>query len=201
MKEAYEQHRSEPNTPPLHISKDEMAECYPDLFPPPPELLERARVVQTVAIPLAFVSQRDFPSLNRDGEPDRQFAFLRHIEELDEEQPVPLGRTVEAIGLKLANAPDLLAEIERTMDSVMIKATGAYKVKLADQLRQHLTQKKVALKAELPGIDVENTPTYQAERDRIVAFIRKYDLANGGTEVGLGDTQQQVKTGAAALAG
>ena len=201
MKEAYEQHRSEPNTPPLHISNDEVAECYPDLFPPRPELLDRARLVQTVAIPLAFVSQRDFPSRNRDGEPDRQFAFLRHIEELDEEQPVPLGRTVESVGLKLANTPALLAEIERAMDSVMIKATGAYKVKLADQLRQHLAQKKAALKAELPGIDVENTPAYQAERDRIVAFIRKYDLANGAAEVGLGDPQQQVKTGAAALAG
>lgn len=198
MKAAYEQHRSEPNTPPLHISKDEAAECYPDLFQPRPELLDRARLVQTVAIPLGFVSQRDFPSVNGNGKPDRQFAFLHHIKELDEEQPAPLGRTVEGVGLKLANTPDLLAEIEHTMDAVMIKAAGAYKVKLADQLRQHLAQKKNALKAESPGIDAENAPAYQAERDRVVAFMRKYGLTNGDAEVGSVDPQQ-ARTGAAAL--
>lgn len=182
MKESYDQHRKLPNTAPLHIMKDEMAECYPDLFPPQPEVLERARLVQTVAIPLGFISQRDFPSLNGNGTPNRLYAFLRHIKELGEEQPVPLGRTVEALGMRLANNPELLAEIEHTIDAAMNKAVGTDKVQCAGQLRQHLAQKKSALKAEAPGVDVENAPAYQAERDRIVAFMRKYGLANSGAE-------------------
>jgi hypothetical protein len=198
MKESYDQHRKLPNTAPLHIVKDEMAECYPDLYPPQPEVLERARLVQTVAIPLGFISQRDFPSLNGNGSPNRLYAFLRHIKELGEEQPIPLGRTVEALGMRLANTPELLAEIEQTISTVMAKAAGADKVQFAGQLRQHLTQKKSALKEEAPGIDVENAPVYQAERDRIVAFMRKYGLNNGATEAGVGDAPQ-VRDGTAAL--
>ena len=198
MKESYDQHRKLPNTAPLHIVKDQIAECYPDLFPPQPEVLERARLVQTVAIPLGFVSQRGFPALNGNGQPDRQFAFLRHIEELGEEQPVPLGRTVEALGMRMASNPELLAEIEHTINAVMMKAADADKVKYAGQLRQHLAQKKNALKAAAPGIDAENAPAYQAERDRVVAFMRRYGLANGGAELAQEDTQQ-VTTGTAAL--
>jgi hypothetical protein len=190
MKAAYDQHRGQLNTPPLHISKDAIAECYPDLFPPRPELLDRSRLVQTVAIPLGFITPRDFPSLNGNGKPNRQFAFLRNIKELGEEQPIPVGRTIEAVGLNLAGNLDLLTEIERAMDAVMAKAAGGDKAKFAGQLRQCLAQKKSALKEEAPGIDVENTPAYQVERDRIVAYMRKHGLANGGTEAGLGDTQQ-----------
>lgn len=182
MKEAYDQHRQQPNTTPLHIMRDEMAECFPDLFPPQPETLERARLVQTVAIPLGFISQRDFPSTNGNGTPNRQYAFLRHIKELGEDQSVPLGRTVESVGMKLANNTELLAETERAINAVMTEAAGADKVKFAAQLRQHLAQKKSALKAEAPGIDAENTPAYQSERDRVVVFMRKHGLANGSAE-------------------
>ncbi len=200
MKEAYDEHRSQPNKTPLHISRDEIAECYPDLFPPESNELERARVVQTVAIPLGFISQRDFPSLNGNGTPNRRYAFLRHIAELGEEQPIPLGKTVEAVGMKLADNPALLTEIEGTMDTVIIKAAGAYKAKFADQLRQYLTQRKTALKAESPNIDVENTPAYQAERDRIVAFMKKYELTNSAAGTAACETQQEAKMTAASLA-
>ncbi|MEI8195374.1 MAG: tubulin-like doman-containing protein [Phycisphaerae bacterium] len=196
MKEAYEQHRQQPNTPPLHIVRDEMAECFPDLYPPQPETLEKARLVQTVGIPLGFIAQRDFPSTNGNGTPNRQYAFLRHIEELGEEQPIPLGMTVETIGMRLANNPELLAEIEHTISAAMTNTSGADKVKSAGQLRQHLNQKKITLKAESPSIDVENAPAYQAERDRIVAFMRKYGLVNGSTEATTGNAQL-VKAGSA----
>jgi hypothetical protein len=190
MKDAYDQHRSEPNTPPLHISKDEVAECYPDIFPPRPELLERARLMQTVAIPLGFVTKRDFPSQNGNGKPNRQYAFLRRIVELGEGQPILVGRTIETVGLKLAGNTDLLAEIERAIGTAMETASGADKAKYAGQLHQHLAQQKDAIKASAPGIDPENAPAYQTERARVVAFMRKYGLANGGNEAGSGDMQQ-----------
>ena len=85
MKEAYDQHRSQANKAPLHIVTDEMAERYPDLFPPQLALLERARLAQSVGIPLGFIAQRDFPMPNGKGAVDRQYAFLRRIQELDEE--------------------------------------------------------------------------------------------------------------------
>ena len=167
-----------------------MAECYPDLFPPQPEVLERARLVQTVALPLGFISQRDFPSVNGNGAPNRLYAFLRFIQELGEEQPVPLGKTVEAAGMRLTNNLELLAEIEHTIDAVMTKADGAAKNKFATQLRQHLAQKKEALRAQSRGIDAENTPASQAERDMIVAFMRKYGLAFAGADDVRGGTQK-----------
>ncbi len=182
MKGAYDQHRGQRNTPPLHISKDAIAECYPDLFPPRPEVLERARIVQTVAIPLGFVSQRDFPGLNGSGKLNRQFAFLRRIVELGEAQPIPVGQTIEAVGQKLAGNLDLLTEVEKALGATMESATSAEKGRYAVQLRQHLAKKRDALKASVSGIDAENEPAYQAERDRVIAFMRRYGLTNGAVE-------------------
>jgi hypothetical protein len=184
MKESYEQHRKQANTTPLHIVKDDMAECYPDLFPPQPVVLERARIVQTVSIPLGFISQRDFPSTAANGAPNRLYAFLRHIRELDEEQPVPLGSTVEAVGIKLANNPELLAEIEQAISAVMSAAGPADRAKFAAQLRQHLGRKSETLQAESPLCEPQNNLSYQAERDRVRAFMRKYGLKVGGGEDG-----------------
>ena len=184
MKESYEQHRKQANTTPLHIVKDDMAECYPDLFPPQPEVLERARIVQTVSIPLGFISQGDFPSTAANGAPNRLYAFLRHIKELDEEQPVPLGNTVEAVGIKLANSPELLAEIEQSIAAVMSAAGPADRAKFAAQLRQHLARKSETLQAESPGFEPQNNPSYQAERDRVRAFMRKHGLKVGGGDEG-----------------
>lgn len=182
MKDAYEQHRKQANRPPLHIVTDEMAERYPDLFPPQLALLERARVVQTVGISLGFISQRGFPSANGKSAPERQYAFLRRILELDEEQPVPLGRTVEAIGLKLANNEDLLVEIERAIAEVMTKASAADKAKFATQLRNHVQERKDSFQALSPGSDPQNDPAFREERDRIVAFMRKQGLKAGSGE-------------------
>lgn len=185
MKESYEQHRKQANTPPLHLVKDDMAECYPDLFPPQPEVLERARIVQTVSIPLGFISQRDFPSVSGNGAPNRLYAFLRHIQELGEEQPVPLGKTVETVGIKLANSPDLLSEVENAIETVMAAAGSADRAKFAGQLRQYLNQKSDTLRAESPGCDPQNNPAYVAERERVLAFMRKHGLKIGGGEESL----------------
>lgn len=182
MKEAYEQHREQRNTTPLHIVRDEMAECYPDLFPPQSEVLGRARLLQTVAIPMGFISQRDFPSLGANGTPNRLYAFMRYIKELGEEEPVPLGKTVEAAGMKLANNLELLVEVERAIDNAMNNADTATKEGFATRLQQYLANKKDALRAQSRGIDVESTPAYQAERDMIVAFMRKYGLALAGAD-------------------
>ncbi len=185
MKEAYEQHRKQANTPPLHIMKDDMAECYPDLFPPQPEVLERARIAQTVSIPLGFISQRDFPSVSGNGAPNRLYTFLRHIKELGEEQPMPLGKTVETVGIKLANNPDLLSEVENAIETVMAAAGPGDRSKFAGQLRQYLDQKIDTLTAESPGCDPQNNPAYVVERERVLAFMRKHGLNVGGVEESL----------------
>ncbi|MEI8043858.1 MAG: hypothetical protein WCL11_20780, partial [Verrucomicrobiota bacterium] len=190
MKESYEQHRKQANTPPLHLVKDDMAECYPDLFPPQPEVLERARIVQSVAIPLGFISQRDFPSLNGNGAPNRLYAFLRQIKELSEEQPLPLGKSVEAVGIKLANNPDLLSEVENAIETVMAAAGSGDRAKFAGQLRQYLNQKSDTLRAESPGFDPQNNPAYTAERERVLAFMRKHGLKVGGGEEALAAGQR-----------
>lgn len=182
MKEAYDQHRSQANKPPLHIVTDEMAERYPDLFPPQLDLLEQARLVQSVGIPLGFIAQRDIPVPNGKGKLDRQYAFLRRIPELDEEQSVPLGRSVEAVGLKLASSEELLEEVLHAIESVMARASGADRAKFASQLRQHLAEKSDAIRSASPATEPQNDPAYQAERDRVLGFMRKHGLKAGGGE-------------------
>jgi flagellar biosynthesis chaperone FliJ len=182
MKDAYDQHRSQANKAPLHICTDEMAERYPDLFPPQLALLERARLVQSVGIPLGFIAQRDFPLPNGKGAVDRQYAFLRRIHELNEEQPVPLGRTVETVGLKLANSEELLDEIIRSIESVMTRASAADRAKFASQLRQYLAQKSESIRAASPDSEPQNDPAYTEERERILGFMRKHGLKAGGGE-------------------
>ena len=157
-----------------------MAECYPDLFPPQPEVLERARIVQTVSIPLGFISQRDFPAPSSNGAPNRMYAFLRQIQELGEAQPIPLGKTVEAVGIKLANNLELLAEVEGAIQTAMAQASLADRSKFAGQLRQYLDQRLNALRVEAPGCDPQSNPAYATERERIRAFMQKYGLKVGG---------------------
>ena len=176
MKEAYDQHRSQANKAPLHIVTDEMAERYPDLFPPQFALLERARLAQSVGISLGFIAQRDFAIPNAKGTVERQYAFIRRIHELDEEQPVPLGKTVESVGLKLANSELLLEEITASIDSVITRASTADRTKFASQLRQYLAQKADTIRAAAPAADPQNDPVYQEERDRILGFMRKHSL-------------------------
>jgi hypothetical protein len=116
------------------------------------------------------------------GVPSRLYAFLRHIQELGEEQPVPLGKTVEAVGIKLANNPDLLSEIENVIETVMAAAGPGDRAKFAGQLREFLNQKSDSLKAESAGCDPQNNPAYVSERERVLAFMRKHGLKVGGGE-------------------
>ncbi|MBE0541771.1 MAG: hypothetical protein IH623_10335 [Verrucomicrobia bacterium] len=190
MKEAYEQHRKQPNTTPLHIMKDEMAERYPDLFPPQPEILERARIAQTVAIPLGFISQHDFPGAGGNEGANRLYAFLRQIKELGEQQPVPLGKTVEAVGIKLANNLELLTEIEGAIEAAMGTASAADRSKFAGQLRQYLNRKADALRAESSACDPQSNPAYATERDRIRVFMQKHALTVGSGEEVLSGAQR-----------
>lgn len=182
MKDAYEQHRSTANKTPLHLVTDDQAERYPDLFPPQLGLLERSRTMQTVGLALGFFSLRDFPAADGKSAPDRKYAFLRRIPELNEEQPVPLGRGVEAIGLKLATNEELLAEVEQAVQSIVARATTADKAKFAAQLRSHLQERKEAIQAKSPGSDPQHDPVYREERDRILAFIRKHGLVPHSAE-------------------
>ena len=192
MKEAYDQHRSQANKAPLHIVTDEMAERYPDLFPPPLALLERARLAQSVAVPLGFIAQRDFPFNNGKGMAERQYAFLRRIQELDVEQPVPLGRTVESIGVKLANNEELLEEIMGSIEAVMSKASVADRAKFASQLRQSLAQKSEAIRAGSPDREPQNDPAYQAEAARLLGFMRKHCLKAASGDDAQGATRRGI---------
>jgi flagellar biosynthesis chaperone FliJ len=193
MKDAYDQHRSQANKAPLHICTDEMAERYPDLFPPQLALLERAWLAQSVGIPLGFIAQRDFPLANGKGAVERQYAFIRRIHELNEEQPVPLGRSVESVGLKLANSEELLDEIIRSIELVMTRASVADRAKFASQLRQYLAHKSESIRAATPDSEPQNDPAYLEERGRILEFMRKHGLkAGGGEDAKVGPLREMV---------
>lgn len=90
---------------------------------------------------------------------------------------MPLGETVESVGIELAYNPGLLGEIEEAIDTAMIAATEARKAEAASQLRQYLDACKEKLQEEAAGADPTNMPAYQRERDRIVEFMRKYRLS------------------------
>lgn len=179
MKAAYEQHRQQPNSPPLHIVSDEMASVFPDLYPPEPELLERARVMQSVALPLGFIAQREFPTQTGNRLSQRLYAFLRPIKELGEEQPIQLGATVEAVGMKLANDPALLAELEQVVEAMMRGTTAADRAKFTGLLSQHLRRKQEEIRAGNGGLEPQNDPAYQAEQGRVVAFMQRHNLRVG----------------------
>jgi|GEM_PF-2021731 len=179
MKAAYEQHRQQPNSPPLHIVSDEMASVFPDLYPPEPELLERARVMQSVALPLGFIAQREFPTQTGNRLPQRLYAFLRPIKELGEEQPIQLGATVEAVGMKLANDTALLAELEQVVEGMMRGTTAADRAKFAGLLSQYLRRKQEDIRAANGGLEPQNDPAYQAEQGRVVAFMQRHNLRVG----------------------
>jgi hypothetical protein len=178
MKLAYEEHCKQ-GGPPLHILRDEMAERYPDLLPPNVETLKRALMMQTVGIPLGFITPRDFRHPDGSGWMLRRYAYLRHIPELNERQPVPLGETVASVGLELAYNPELLGEVEKAVDTAMVAATEGQKAEFARQLRQHLDACREKLREEAAGADPDTLAAYQRERDRVVEFMRKHHLSMG----------------------
>jgi len=178
MKLAYEEHRRQ-GGPPLHIVRDTMAERYLDLLPPGAETLKRALVVQSVSLPLGLLTSRDFPHPDGSGRPLRLYAYLRHIPELNEQQPVPLGETVASVGMELAYNPPLLGEIEAAIAAAITAASEEQKAAYAGKLRQHLDAFKEELRDQAAGTDPTNLPAYQQERDRVVEFMRKYQLRMG----------------------
>ena len=95
---------------------------------------------------------------------------------------MPLGRTVETVGLKLANSEELLDEIIRSIESVMTRASAADRAKFASQLRQYLAQKSESIRAASPDSEPQNDPAYTEERERILGFMRKHGLKAGGGE-------------------
>jgi hypothetical protein len=97
---------------------------------------------------------------------------------------VPLGRTEESVGLKLANNGESLNEIMDSIESVMTRASAADRAKFAAQLRQHLAQKSEAIRAASPDSEPQNDPGYQAERERVLGFMRKHGLKAGSGEDG-----------------
>jgi hypothetical protein len=105
------------------------------------------------------------------------YAYLRHIPELNERQPVALGETVASVGLELAYNPELLGEIEKAVNATVAAATEVQKVEYAGKLRQQLDASKEKLQEEAAGADPTTLPAYQRERDRVVEFMRKHRLS------------------------
>jgi hypothetical protein len=176
MRLAYEEHRKQGGAP-LHIARDEMAGHYPDILPPRPEDLDRALTIQTVGIPLGFIAPSDFQHPDGSQRTIRLYAYLRKIQELDDQQTEQIGETVESVGMKLAYNPKLLSEIEKTIDAAMETATEKQKREFAMRLRQHLDEVKERLSKESAGADPTNMPAYQRERDRVLQFMRKHKLS------------------------
>ena len=141
------------------------------------ETLKRALMIRTVSIPLDLIAPRDFPHPDGSGRTLRHYAYLRYIPELNERQPMPLGETVESVGLELAYNPELLGEIEKAIDAAVAAATEAQKAEYASKLRQYLDAYKEKLRIEAAGVDPTALSAYQRERDRVVEFIRKHKLS------------------------
>jgi hypothetical protein len=87
---------------PLHILHDELAERYPDIHSPKERNLDRTLTLQSVGISLGFIDPRSFRNPNVTGETATAYAYPRKMRELNEEKPVPIGQTIENVGLKLA---------------------------------------------------------------------------------------------------
>ena len=180
MKQVYE-HCREEGGPPLHIVRDEMAEQYPDLIPPREDDLQSALTIQSVGIPLGFIVPADFPHPDGSGRTIRMYAYRREIPELPGEfKMIPIGETVQSIGIRLAFDSVLLREVEQVIDAKMQSASPQEKQNFAHILRQHLDDFKKTLKKENPNVDPETLPLYQRERDRIASFMRKYGLKAEG---------------------
>lgn len=174
IKLAYEEHRKH-GGPPLHIIRDEMVERYPDILPPSTENLKRAQMIQSIGIPLGFVVLSDFPHPDGSGRTIRLYAYLRKIVELGKQRPVPIGETVESVGMKLAYTPELSAEIEKEIDAAMAQATDEQKEKIALKLSQYLDEVKEKLHSQ-GAADPTNVPAYQREEDRVLEFMKKHEI-------------------------
>ena len=177
MKEAYDAHRRQGGGPPLHILRDEMGERYPDIHSPKVRDLDRALMLQSVGISLGFIAPRSFRNPDGTGGTTTVYVYLRQIRELNEEKPVPIGQTIENVGLKLAYDGELAAEIEQAIDAAVTAASPEQKTEFAKKLRQHLDGIQERLRRQAGGADVQSMPAYERERDRVLKFMRKHGLS------------------------
>jgi hypothetical protein len=96
---------------------------------------------------------------------------------LNEEKPVPIGQSVESVGLKLAYDNELATEIEQAVDAAMACADSAKKAEYAKKLKQHLDDLKERLRLQAVGADVQSMPAYEREMERILGFMRAHGLS------------------------
>jgi hypothetical protein len=175
MKESYDAHRRQ-GGPPLHILRDELSEKYPDIHSPKERDLERALTIQSVGIALGFIAPRSFRNPDGSEGTTSVFAYLRKIPELNEERPVPIGQTIENVGIKLCYDEELVIEVEQAIGMVVAAASPEQKTFFAQKLRKHLDELKERLQRQAVGADVQSMPAYERERDRVLKFMRKHAM-------------------------
>lgn len=174
MKAAYEQHRRQGGTP-LHIVRDEMAEQFPDLYPPNPKDLARANMIRVAGIALGFLVKRSFIE-TATQRTVQKYAFPKEDPILGETRYVPISEREEWIAVTLAYNPSLLEEVEKAIALKMKGADEETKEKYRQQLKQYLNGVKQRLtpKAEERGVAVEDLEEYQREADLVRSFIEKW---------------------------
>lgn len=174
MKAAYEQHLRQGGTP-LHIVRDEMAQQFPDLYPPNPRDLERANRVRAVGIALGFLVKRRFvePATQRTIE---KYAFPREDRIFGETRYIPISEKEEGIAPTLAYNLPLLEEVEKALAEKMREADEVTKERYRQQLRDYLAEIKRRLtpKAEERGVAVEDLDEYRREADLVRSFIEEW---------------------------
>jgi hypothetical protein len=180
MKEAYDRRRQS-GALPLHIVRDEMAERFPDIFPPRRgEDLERALTLKAVAPALGVIVSRDFPHPDGTGKAVSLLTYLRHIAVTDEEDPLPLGESPDSVAMKLAYNPALATEIESALQQKIKSADEPNRLRMAEALKAALESRKQEVAKGLPvGVRPETQPAYTQERDRVVCFMQENGLAIG----------------------
>jgi hypothetical protein len=178
MRDAYDRRRQS-NKSPLHIVRDEMAERFPDIFPPRRgEDLERALTLKAVAPALEVIVPRDFPHPDGNGKTVSLLTYLRHIAVTNEEDPMPLGETPDAVAMKLAYDSTLAAEVEGVLKQKIVHADESGKRAMAERLKATLEEKKKQVAKGLPlGVRPETQPAYTQERDRVVRFMQDSGLS------------------------
>ena len=112
MKKAYDDHRRYPTRPPLHIVRDEMAYCFPEIVPPKPEDLEHACRLRDGAIKCGLIQKRPW-SPESGGVNLEMYLFQKP----GADQGIVLGDTEEAIVNHLIGDPDLAREVEAALEA------------------------------------------------------------------------------------
>jgi hypothetical protein len=175
MKKIYEQERKKGSVP-LHIERDDMAERFPDLFPPDPKMLERALIIQTIGVPLGVLALHNFPNPTGSGQAIQKYALIIPDPVLRKDRRIPLSETLDGIGVKLAYNPELLEQAEKVIEEKIKSADFNEKKRMYNMLLTHLDEyaKKLKPEAEKQNVAPEDLPEYQEEEKRIREFISRY---------------------------